>query len=688
MKSKTHTITFIFIIFLVCGFAISSFGQESEQLFQKGLMKENGEGNLQDAIGIYEEIVSDETAENAVKAKAQLHIGLCYEKLGKTEAIKAYELVLQNYKNYNEEVEVASLRLAELITDEENKDYNSINLFGKGSDVAKGTMLENSSLSPDGTKMVGIDFSVGQNVAVYDLKTKKIQLVTNYDWMSEENGWTYFPIWSPDGTEVVYMYSDWQLGNMELQISKLNGEKRTLLKKESSAQIIPRQWSKEGNSILTYVQDTSGYYTIAIVSAIDGTISPLYKTQWTGTFITGDASISPDGKFVVFSDGPEDNLDIYIIDAKGGPPSKISNSPTNEHHPLWSPDGEHLVFIKETKGEAILYALGMKNGKPDGQAFMLQQGMQNVTLNNWTKQGICYNMVIDLHDIYTLPLDPETGISTGKPEPLDYTPTGSNISPVWSPDGEYLAFITYDVKPEVAVMPLAGGDISYYPITAPGFEIVYTHDLRWLPDNSGIGLSAHDPLGNRTLYQLDLASGEWQNWSLPPNVSTHVEWGPDNHSIIYSDHSELDPGLYQLNLETNESEYLFRIEKEEDWSVFQYLKFSWDRKKLAFHMNDQKIMLYDFETGEGNLLAENYYAPLFSPDGQKIMAHSGTDMAIFSLDGEILHTFNLRNQFSKDTRIWGFDWSPDGKQLVFYTRNMKFETSLMKNVELGSNKIL
>ena len=190
MNHMKLSMFFVITILIVSGINNQLYSQDPKQLLQKGLMKENAEGNLQEAISIYEEIVTDVNAENSIKAKAQLHIGICYEKLGKTEAIKAYELVVQNYQSYKEEVRLASSRLSELIVNDTKKDFEVINLFGKGSDVAKGTMLDNSSLSPDGTKMVGIDFSVGQNVAVYDLKTKKIQLITNYDWDTQgNNGW-------------------------------------------------------------------------------------------------------------------------------------------------------------------------------------------------------------------------------------------------------------------------------------------------------------------------------------------------------------------------------------------------------------------------------------------------------------------------------------------------------------------
>ncbi|MBA7514066.1 hypothetical protein ES705_06090 [subsurface metagenome] len=132
-------------------------------------------------------------------------------------------------------------------------------------------MLENSSISPNGTKMIGIDYSIGQNVAVYDLQTKEIKLITKYDWETPDHGWTYFPAWSPDGKEIAYLFSDFLKGVFELQVSTLQGQKRTLIKNESiGQQIIPRQWSKDGSVILTFKQDTAGFYTIGLVPAKGG----------------------------------------------------------------------------------------------------------------------------------------------------------------------------------------------------------------------------------------------------------------------------------------------------------------------------------------------------------------------------------------------------------------------------------
>jgi len=683
----------IILLLIWClGPMIMATGQEqqAEKLLSKAVYQEEVNGNLQEAIRLYEEIVKKFPEYRSVVAKALYRNGYANEKLGNLKARQYYEKVINNYSDQPELVQLAQIRLNRMLKTEKPadvqvaslrlEDLSIINLYEKGSSIVKGTSLDNSSLSSDGTKMAGIDYSIGQNVAIYDLKTKQIQLITKYDWFTEGHGWTYFPAWSPDGKEIAYLFSDWK-GSYELQVSSLEGKTRTLLKNESNTgQIIPRQWSRDGSNILTFKQDSSGFYTIGLVPAKGGSFTALYKTQWEGKFIKGDASLSPDGKFVVFADGQKDNLDLFIIDAEGGTPTELSGHPTNEIDPLWSPDGKHIAYIKETKGESFLYAIEMAEGKPAGQPFLIKEGMQNVDLINWTEHGVNYIVGLNLHDIYTLPLNPETGTPTGKPKPLDYTPTGSNTNPVRSHDGKYLAFISYADKPEVVILPANGEETRHYPIYAPGFWELSLHDLRWLPDNSGLGFNVLSPLEISTVYRLDLATGKWQNWPLPIKGWTRTDQGPDENSFIYD---KRNVGLYQFNIKTGETRNIFQPDTS-TWYIIKGLKFSRDHKKLTFMfqntIKNTNLMVLDLESGESRMLAQNFWSPTFSPDGQKILTFGSSDMAVLSLDGKILHEFNLVKYFSPGTRISSFDWSPDGKQPVFMTRNIIFETYLMKNV--------
>ena len=98
-------------------------------------------------------------------------------------------------------------------------------------------------------------------------------------------------------------------------------------------------------------------------------------------------------------------------------------------------------------------------------------------------------------------------------------------------------------------------------------------------------------------------------------------------------------------------------------------------------VKNSSLMVLDLESGESKVLSQKYWSPTFSPDGQKILTFGNKySVAILSLDGEILHEYNVAQHFTSGTRIGSPDWSPDGKQLVFTTRNMKYKTYLMKNV--------
>ena len=60
---------------------------------------------------------STETKDESLAAKAQLRIGICYEKLGSQEARKAYQRLIADYPGQKEEVALARDRLARLADD-------------------------------------------------------------------------------------------------------------------------------------------------------------------------------------------------------------------------------------------------------------------------------------------------------------------------------------------------------------------------------------------------------------------------------------------------------------------------------------------------------------------------------------------------------------------------------------------
>ncbi len=161
--------------------------QDHEVLFEKAMYTMETKADLKEAISLFELLINTYPNEKEYVAKALFYEGMCYEKLGNIEARKYYEKVINDYSDQSELVQLAQISLKRVLTLEKPtdvqlasvlpEDLTIINLYDKGSSVIKGTMVENSSLSPDGTKIVGVDYSDGQNIAVYDRLSKQIQKI-------------------------------------------------------------------------------------------------------------------------------------------------------------------------------------------------------------------------------------------------------------------------------------------------------------------------------------------------------------------------------------------------------------------------------------------------------------------------------------------------------------------------------
>ena len=139
----------ILVAFLLAGSISTAIAQTPEQLYQKGLTKEEGEGALQEAINLYNKVADNSNASTSLQAKALMHIGMCYEKLGTKEAVKAYQRLLANFPTQKNEVAYARERLNWLVPATEK--VSEIPLIPKFTKIKIPTKLSGSvQLSPDG----------------------------------------------------------------------------------------------------------------------------------------------------------------------------------------------------------------------------------------------------------------------------------------------------------------------------------------------------------------------------------------------------------------------------------------------------------------------------------------------------------------------------------------------------------
>ena len=71
-------------------------------------------------------------------------------------------------------------------------------------------------------------------------------------------------------------------------------------------------------------------------------------------------AISPDGKEIAFTY----KGDIYIVDSEGGRARQITTNSAYDSNPLWSEDGESIIFSSYREGSKDIYRVSAKGGTP------------------------------------------------------------------------------------------------------------------------------------------------------------------------------------------------------------------------------------------------------------------------------------------------------------------------------------
>jgi TolB protein len=79
----------------------------------------------------------------------------------------------------------------------------------------------------------------------------------------------------------------------------------------------------------------------------------------------GFPHFSPDGRWIVFRSGRDGNHEIYLMDADGSNPRRLTDNAATDTMPSFSPDGRQIAFVSSRDGDHEIYTLDIgDDGKP------------------------------------------------------------------------------------------------------------------------------------------------------------------------------------------------------------------------------------------------------------------------------------------------------------------------------------
>jgi Tol biopolymer transport system component len=202
-------------------------------------------------------------------------------------------------------------------------------------------------LSPDGHQIAFLEGGEKSDIWLYDL-TRNVRTRFTTDPAPD-----HAPIWSPDGTRVVFDSHRWGDQSASALFEKpANGaiSEKQILEKEDAVQDSPRDWAPDGSAIVFGKIPSSSAGWNLWVLPLSGDRKPFpYRT---GNFNENEAAISPNGQWLAFSSSESGAVEVIVQPFPDPSRGRWQVSSGGGTSPRWRRDGRELYYL-DAKGRLI-----------------------------------------------------------------------------------------------------------------------------------------------------------------------------------------------------------------------------------------------------------------------------------------------------------------------------------------------
>jgi TolB protein len=210
------------------------------------------------------------------------------------------------------------------------------------------------------------------------------------------------------------------------------------------------------------------------------------------------------------------------------------------------------------------------------------------------------------------------------------------MSPSWSPDGQWLAYVSFENKRSSIYVQLVRSGERRSVSSRAGINGAPA----WSPDGKKLALTLGGGNGNPDIYVLDLSNQNLQRITDDPAIDTEPTWAPDGKSLYFTSDRAGGPQIYRIGV--NPGDRPKRITFEGNYNARPRL--SPDGTQLAMvtlESGTYRIAVMDLSGGSVRVLSHGHLdeSPSFAPNGAMLIYSeeegSHASLATVSADGLI-----------------------------------------------------
>ena len=377
--------------FIMHLFIFSQIAGAQGDIYLAGLYAEEVKGDLEKALSCYQQIIRHYSENHMFAARALLHIGLCYEKLGRpNKAFQAYKKIVSEYP---EPLEISKLAMDKIARMEKRAPVNVLAKYyfeRTGIDPLSATSYNSQYLAYT-------DWTSG-NLTIRNIMTNEIKELTHTSWeVSPE--YAVQPVWSHDDKFIAFSWFR-EPAFLELRTISLTDRTIETIYSDSNLYIYPQDWSPDGGSIICEVYDfrQSPPNFMALISLSDHQMKKLFPSSENSR----GYMFSPDGKYITYDllgKAGRQIMAFSLADSVITQITKINIGQFGFDNPVWSEDGRLLLYRSRRMGKFDLWASPVRQGKPAGEPFLVQPDMpqlplmlKSININDYRAQSIEHHL--------------------------------------------------------------------------------------------------------------------------------------------------------------------------------------------------------------------------------------------------------------------------------------------------------
>ena len=261
---------------------------------------------------------------------------------------------------------------------------------------------------------------------------------------------------------------------------------------------------------------------------------------------------SPDGRWLAFS------LDahVHVLDPETGPPVKVTGFTAGASSPVWMPDGKGLIVTIELE-----QALKLLLTDRDGRRARLLTHDEGDDLDarpapDGKKIAYVHAPADDPNRLDLRLLD----LETGEYQQLTGSPRQKDWSPRWSPDGEWIAFISQRSGNNDIWLMRPNGE-NLHPLSQQNLDCA---NLAWSPDGSRLACTINRG-GSFDLALVEVESGKFID--IEPGrpidqaggqgIYSHLDWSPEGDFITAAyENPRQPPDLFQIDVSSGQKKQI------------------------------------------------------------------------------------------------------------------------------------